>query len=578
VRTFTDVTSYFETQNALRESEARFRSLTELMTDWYWELDAQGQFTRSEASRQAGASEDGPKAAIGPTVRATPEQWQQWHALIASRRAFRDFVFPVEAVEAAGMRYYSMSGLPVFDEQGVFTGYRGTGRDITEQKMAEAEIERLAFYDALCGLPNRRLLMNRLSQALAACARHGQNGALLFIDLDNFKDLNDTLGHAMGDTLLGQVARRLVGCVRESDTVARFGGDEFVVMLEGLSPTLDEALAQAEAAARKILLALNKAHDLGGQERHSTPSIGITLFHDQEHSAEELIKRADVAMYQAKSAGRNTLRFFDPQMQAAVADRAALEADLRQGLARGELRLHYQPVVDAERRVVGAEALVRWEHPTRGMVPPAQFIALAEQTGLILPLGQWVLETACAQLAQWAPLVRARGFTLAVNVSARQFRQSDFVAQVLSALSHSGAQPEALTLELTESMLLADVRDVIAKMHELKSHGIGFALDDFGTGYSSLAYLKRLPLDLLKIDKSFVGDVLTNANDAAIARTILALAQSLDLGVVAEGVETEGQRAFLMRNGCKGFQGYLFGRPQSAADFARLVATNETKA
>jgi diguanylate cyclase (GGDEF)-like protein/PAS domain S-box-containing protein len=593
VRTFTDVTSYFEAQSALRESEARFRSLTELMTDWYWELDAQGHFIRSESSAAAAQGALFPQAlgaaaqeAVRQTVTATPEQWQHWATLIASRREFRDFVLPVDLPTKVGRRYFSMSGLPVFDAQGAFNGYRGTGRDITEQKLAEAEIERLAFYDVLCGLPNRRLLMNRLAQALSASARSGQHGALLFIDLDNFKDLNDTLGHDMGDTLLGQVAKRLVGCVREADTVARFGGDEFVVMLEDLDPAPEAAVAQVEAASRKILLALNRPYDLDGREHHSTPSIGITLFRDYALSVEELIKRSDVAMYQAKAAGRNTLRFFDPQMQAAVADRSALEADLRQGLSRGELRLFYQPVVDAQMRVTGAEALVRWMHPARGMVSPAQFIPMAEQTGLILPLGQWVLETACRQLADWAQPAspaHARELSISVNVSARQFRQPDFVAQVLSVLTQTGAQARLLTLELTESLLLSDVKDVIGKMQELKSHGVGFALDDFGTGYSSLAYLKRLPLDQLKIDKSFVGDVLTNANDAAIACTILALAHSLDLGAVAEGVETEGQRAFLLRNGCKAFQGYLFGKPQPIDAFERALAThgsatNDTRA
>jgi diguanylate cyclase (GGDEF)-like protein/PAS domain S-box-containing protein len=587
VRTFTDVTSYFEAQTALRESEARFRSLTELMTDWYWELDAEGRFIRSESSAASAqgalfqqALGEAAQEAVRRTVCATPEQWQQWATLIASRREFRDFVLPVQGTGKAERRYFSMSGLPVFDAQGAFSGYRGTGRDITEQKLAEAEIERLAFYDVLCGLPNRRLLMNRLAQALSASARSGQHGALFFIDLDNFKDLNDTLGHDMGDTLLGQVAKRLVGCVRESDTVARFGGDEFVVMLEDLDADLQAAVGQAEAAARKILVALNRAYDLGGREHHSTPSIGITLFRDHALSVEEILKRSDVAMYQAKAAGRNTLRFFDPEMQAAVADRSALEADLRQGLSRGELRLFYQPVVDAQMRVTGAEALVRWLHPARGMVSPAQFIPMAEQTGLILPLGQWVLETACRQLATWAlpgSPPGTREFSVSVNVSARQFRQPDFVAQVLAVLAQTGAPARLLTLELTESLLLSDVKDVIAKMQELKSHGIGFALDDFGTGYSSLAYLKRLPLDQLKIDKSFVGDVLTNANDAAIACTILALAASLGLGAVAEGVETEGQRAFLLRNGCKAFQGYLFGKPEPIEAFERALATNETR-
>ena len=564
VRTFTDVTSYFESQAALRASEARFRSLTELITDWYWELDADGRFVRSESApgteaRAAGQSTlpPAPERAIG----ADPEQWRQWRALIDARREFRDFVFPAADGGAADVRYFSMSGLPVYDEHGAFTGWRGIGRDVTVQKRAEAEIERLAFYDALSGLPNRRLLVNRLAQAAAAGARSGRHGALLFIDLDNFKDLNDTLGHDVGDALLGRVARPLTGSVRESDTVARFGGDEFVIMLEDLSADLTEAVAQAESAARKILQALNRPYDLGGREHHSTPSIGITLFSGHAQTVDELLKRADVAMYQAKAAGRNTLRFFDPAMQAAVAERAALEADFRHGLQRGEMLLHYQPVVSVDGKLLGAEALVRWNHPHRGLIAPAAFVPMAEQTGLIVPLGRWVLREACRQLAAWQADPRTAKLALSVNVSAREFRQSDYAEQVMAELASSDAPAHRLTLELTESLLVADVRDAAAKMKQLKAEGVGFALDDFGTGYSSLAYLKRLPLDQLKIDRSFVADVLTDPHDAAIARTVLALAATLELDVVAEGVEHAGQRDFLAQAGCRAFQGFLFGRP-----------------
>jgi diguanylate cyclase (GGDEF)-like protein len=455
----------------------------------------------------------------------------------------------------------SISGSPIFDMEGRFTGYRGIGRDISARRQDEDKIERLAFYDALTGLPNRRLLIDRLQNALAFTEREGLTGALLFIDLDNFKDLNDTQGHDMGDQLLTQVAVRLGECVRDADTVARLGGDEFVVMLQKLSSDPNEAAAHAESVGKKILSTLNQSYRLGGNEHHSTPSIGIALFHDNLLTIDELLKRADLAMYQAKAAGRNTARFFDPVMQAAASARAAVEKDLRQALVRNEFVLYYQPVVNENNHTTGVEALVRWMHPERGLVFPGEFISVAEQTGLILPLGQWVLEAACAQLVAWSARAETRQLTLAVNVSARQFRHPEFSDQILTLLRISGANPYRLKLELTESLLLTDFDDVIVKMSELRSIGVCFSLDDFGTGYSSLSYLKRLPLDQLKIDQSFVRDVLTDSNDAAIARTILTLAHSLDLGVVAEGVETTGQRDFLLASGCKAFQGYLFGKP-----------------
>ena len=465
--------------------------------------------------------------------------------------------------------YFETIKTPIRDLHGRVTGILGVCRDITDRKRAEQEIERLAFYDALTGLPNRRLLLDRLQRSIAACQRSRNLGALLFIDLDNFKDLNDTLGHDMGDQLLSQVATRLVGSVREADTVARFGGDEFVVMLDNLNPELPDAAAQAETVAEKLLASLNQPFALGGQQHYSTPSIGITLFGDERLSVDELLKRADLAMYQAKAAGRNTQRFFDPDMQAAVNARSNLEADLRQGLARNELLVHYQPVVDHQARLVGAEALVRWRHPQRGMISPGDFIPLAEQTGLILPLGQYVLETACRQLHRWGQNPATAHLSISVNVSARQFRQPGFVAQVLGTLKDCQAKPQLLKLELTESLLLGDIEDTIVRMEQLKAEGVGFALDDFGTGYSSLSYLKRLPLDQIKIDQSFVRDVLSDPNDAAIVRTILALAKSLDLQVVAEGVETTGQLGFLRLHGCEGFQGYLFGRPVPVDLFER---------
>ena len=451
-------------------------------------------------------------------------------------------------------------------DDGTTSHYVGTFADITLRKAAEDEIKHLAFYDPLTRLPNRRLLLDRLHQALAASARSGHGGALLFIDLDNFKTLNDTLGHDKGDILLQQVAQRLATCVREGDTVARLGGDEFVVMLEDLSDNPRETATQAEIVGEKILTTLNQTDRLTGHEHHSTPSIGVTLFSAHQNSVEELLKRADLAMYQAKAAGRNSLRFFDPEMQAVVSARANLEADLRQGIVQGQFLLYYQAQVIGEGRLTGAEALLRWQHPARGLVSPAEFIPLAEESGLILPLGHWVLETACAQLVAWAAQPETQRLTVAVNVSARQFRHPDFVNQVMAILDNSGADPTRLKLELTESLLLDDVEDIIAKMTALKARGVGFSLDDFGTGYSSLSYLKRLPLDQLKIDQSFVRDVFTDINDAAIAQAIIALSQTMGLSVIAEGVETEEQRDFLSRLGCQAYQGYLFGRAGPAAD------------
>ena len=449
-------------------------------------------------------------------------------------------------------------------------------RDITERKEAIERIEHLAFYDPLTDLPNRRLLLDRLERALSASARHQRQGALMLLDMDDFKTLNDTLGHDVGDRFLVEVANRLTSCVRDGDTVARHGGDEFVVILEDLTEDTLAAM-QVEVVAEKILRRVSEPYllDLAISEDrpsshsyHCTSSIGITLFRDHSVSVDELMKRVDTAMYQAKAAGRNALRFFEPEMQAVVAARAALDNDLREAVEENQFRLYYQPQVDAAGIRTGVEALLRWQHPRRGFVSPSEFIPQAEASGLILPLGEWVLETACAQLAGWSadPVMARLG--VAVNISARQFRQPAFVDQVLEIIDRTGADPNKLKLELTESLLLDDVEDIIAKMITLHAEGIRFSLDDFGTGYSSLAYLKRLPLDQLKIDQSFVRDVLTDPNDAAIARTVVALAQSMGLEVIAEGVENEAQREFLAASGCYAYQGYLFGRPMPAEELA----------
>ncbi|MDB5894381.1 MAG: hypothetical protein JWQ88_1912, partial [Rhodoferax sp.] len=449
--------------------------------------------------------------------------------------------------------------------------------DITQRKATESEIHKLAFFDALTELPNRQLLTDRLGQALSLCTRNGRGGALLFIDLDNFKTLNDTLGHDRGDLLLRQVARRLAGCVRLMDTVARLGGDEFVVMLEDLGVEASEIGGRAKTIGDKILHALSEPYQLEGYEHQSTCSIGITRFHGQKESVGELLKQADIAMYQAKAAGRNTVRFFDPGLQAAVTARAALEADMRLALAQEEFFLHYQPQLDADGRCTGVEALVRWQHPIRGVVSPADFIPVAEETGLILELGRQVLQQACGLLATWAGSPRTAPLMLAVNVSSRQFKHADFVQQVCDTLAHSGANPYRLKLELTESLLVDDMEMIIDKMMLLRGRGVSFALDDFGTGYSSLAYLRRLPLDQLKIDQSFVRDVLTDQNDAVIARTIIGLGQSLGLNVMAEGVETAEQRDFLLKHGCLAYQGYYFSRPLPLPQLESfLLQTNGT--
>ncbi len=450
----------------------------------------------------------------------------------------------------------------VKDDVGAITHYVAIFTDISDHKTAQAQIENLAFYDPLTDLPNRRLLMDRLDQALNASTRHTRKSALLFVDLDNFKTLNDTLGHHQGDLLLAQVAQRLKTCIREGDTLARLGSDEFVVMLEDLSENALDAANQSEAVGDKILAALGADYQLANGAHHSTPSIGVTLFGgEHQETSEEPLRRAELAMFQAKAAGRNTLRFFDAQMQAEVSAHAALEADLREAVLSQQFLLHYQPQVVGDGRLTGVEALVRWQHPQRGMVSPAAFIPLAEATGLILPIGQWVLETACAQLAAWASQPDRAHLTIAVNVSARQFHQTDFVEQVLATLARTHAKPKLLKLELTESMLVEDVEGIIAKMGALKGRGVGFSLDDFGTGYSSLAYLKRLPLDQLKIDQGFVRNIVTDPNDAAIAKMVVALAETMGLSVIAEGVEMQAQADYLAHLGCHAYQGYLFSRP-----------------
>lgn len=471
-----------------------------------------------------------------------------------------------------GVRWYELSVARKQVDDADVPRFVVMARDITGRKSAKSAIRRLAFYDPLTDLPNRRLLQDRLEHALTTTARSRHVGALLLIDLDNFKALNDTWGHDKGDLLLKQVALRMRACVRDVDTVARLGGDEFVVLIDDAGSIVPEAIANARRVAEKVLERLGAPYDIAGREHRSGTSIGVSLFGVETTTGEDVLKRSDVAMYQAKAAGRNTVRFFDPAMQFAVEARAALEVDLRASLSRDELELHYQPQVGPDDHVVGAEALLRWTHPERGPVSPGEFIPVAEQSGLIVELGEWVLRQACAQLASWAGRPHTAQLTLAINVSVHQFRQPDFVDKVRRALEQHRVAPSRLKLEITESMFAADQESIIDKMRLIKALGVGFSLDDFGTGYSSLSYLRRLPLDQLKIDQSFVREVLTDPNDAVIARTVIALGQSLGLSVIAEGVETQGQRDFLAAHGCDYCQGYLISRPVPIGQLEQFVA------
>jgi diguanylate cyclase (GGDEF)-like protein/PAS domain S-box-containing protein len=574
-----DITASRKAQEALRESESRYRSALSALSEGVTIQGGKGEILDANHSATSilGLSLDQLKGrtSIDPQWQAVHDDGSPWPGethpamvTLETGKAISNAIMGIHRPDGS-LSWISINSAPILapDEElphAVVTSFI----DITHAKKAEVKINELAFFDQLTGLPNRTLLLDRLKQAMTIGSRSGSFGALLFIDLDNFKELNDTLGHEVGDLLLKQVAERLTQCVREGDTVARLGGDEFVVILSNLGNDERDAATGTETAAEKILATLNQIYRFGGSAHHSTASIGATLFNGHPISIDTLMKQADLSMYKAKEAGRSTLRFFDPAMEVAVKARVALENDLRQAVEGKHFVLYYQAQV-AGGQVTGAEVLLRWQHAERGMVSPAEFIPLAEETGLILPLGLWVLETACTQLAVWAALPAMAHFTLAVNVSALQFKQPDFVNQVLTVLKNTGANPCRLKLEITESMLVDNVQDIIEKMFALKAKGVRFSLDDFGTGYSSLSYLKRMPLDQLKIDQTFVRDIMVDANDAVIARTIVALAQSLGLGVIAEGVETEAQKDFLASSGCHAYQGNFFSRPLPLADFEK---------
>lgn len=559
-------------QEALRVSEERYRTAFQMSLDcinlnrlsdgMYVDcnkafLDLVG-LTREEVIGHS---------SIELNIWADPEDRRSMVDTVIRQGACRDF--EVQFRKKNGQLVWGLMSASMIELEGMVCVLTIT-RDVSDAKTAEDEIRHLAFYDPLTDLANRRLLLERLRQTVAASLRSGRRQALLFVDLDNFKTLNDTVGHHVGDLLLKEAGRRLSSCIRAVDTASRVGGDEFVVILGELSRNAEEAASQATTVAEKILASLNEPYALAGRLCASTASIGITVFGQGNDNTTEILQQADIAMYRAKQDGRAAIRFFEPELQSAVNARAELENEVRRGIRNREFVLWYQPQVEGG-RVVGAEALLRWNHPQRGILAPAAFIALAEETGLIVPLGLQALEAACAQIAAWAEKPATAYLTMAVNVSPLQFRQANFEEQVLAALERVGADPNRLKLEITESMLVDNLEETIEIMTRLKEHGVQFSLDDFGTGYSSLAYLKRLPLDQLKIDRAFVRDMLADAASNAIARAIVSLSQAMHLSLLAEGVETEAQRASLDDLGCHAYQGFLFSPPVPAERFLSLL-------
>jgi diguanylate cyclase (GGDEF)-like protein/PAS domain S-box-containing protein len=552
-----------ERTDALRLSQGRLSSLVSLSSDWIWEQDEALRFTYfSDGLKQATGVD--PAALLGKQrlldgVAGVPaDVAADYERRLAARLPFRDLVYCLGTPGTRGV-YISVSGEPIFDADGAFKGYRGVGRDVTHQRLAEQQVLKLARYDGLTGLPNRNMFIDELERTLARARRHGERFALFFIDLDRFKNINDSLGHGAGDQLLKVMATRLRELLRESDLVARLGGDEFVVLLDGAV----EAAALGQVA-RKALAAIGEPVAIDARSYQVTGSIGISLYPDDGDDAATLLKNADAAMYLAKDRGKNNYQFYTAQLAAQSAQQFALEADLRAGLPRDELQLHYQPKVRlGDGRLVGMEALLRWMHPQRGLLAPGAFVTLAEDSGLILPIGQWVLRAACRQVRAWRdvglPVPR-----IAINLSARQFADDTLVDEVRDALAAQGLEPAALEVEITESVLMADPQAANRTLQGLHALGVHIAIDDFGTGYSSLAYLKRFPAQTVKIDRSFVKGLPLDHDDAAITQAVIAMAHSLGLDVVAEGVETQAQLDFLRQLGCDQAQGYLIGRPMPA--------------
>jgi len=554
------------TVESLREQEALLSNSQQLARVGYFVYDPKNQrFRTSEVLNQIlGLGPNEPRTLQNWIARVHPEQRERVSQIIDERHRGEgptEVTYRIVRATDNADRWVRSRSQMVMDANGKLTTWFGNIQDITEQKEAEDKIHALAFYDPLTQLANRRLLQDRLEQALLASQRSQNHGALMMLDLDNFKTINDTRGHALGDQLLVEVAQRISASLRGMDSVARTGGDEFVVMVENLGQDAHQAARQAELVAEKVRIALCLPYQLDGRQFHSSTSIGITLFCTQESDFPALMRQADLALYQAKDAGRNAIRFYEATMQEAVEHKASREDGLREAVARQELTLYYQPQVDQYGRITGAEALVRWITASGTFISPGEFIPLAEESDLILHIGAWVLETGCAQLKRWQSQPATAQLKLAINVSARQFRDPLFEAQVQDAIARHGIAPSGLKLELTESMVLDDISHVVERMHALRRLGLSFALDDFGTGYSSLSYLRQLPLDQLKIDQSFVRDLASGTQGSAILKAIIDMGTSLQLEIIAEGVETEEQRQFLTQSGCALFQGYLFYRP-----------------
>ncbi|MES2352973.1 MAG: EAL domain-containing protein [Pseudomonadota bacterium] len=557
-------------QETLLECQERFRDLLELSVNWYWEQDENCRYTMVTGGVPTKAAYN-PAEFVGKTRWEQPgmtqreEEWDAHKAVLAARQPFHDFTY--RWIDSAGKLFYvCTSGRPVFDAQGNFKGYRGTGRDVTERMLAESRIQFLAYHDGLTALPNRTMFTQILGHGLSLARRHNKKLAVLFLDLDRFKAINDTLGHEAGDSLLQEVARRLKDCLRKSDTVARFGGDEFVVLLEEIPDTNHISIV-----ATKILNALVKPMTLANQELHVTASVGISIFPEDGQDEQSLMKNADIALYRTKEGGKNSFRLYSEQMNTYSFQRLAMESDLRHALEHDEFELYYQIKLDLRSNdVTGMEALLRWNHPRDGMVSPAQFLAIAEETGLIVPIGKWVLRTACMQNKAWQdeglPHLR-----VAVNLSARQFADESLLRDVIQTLEETGLPPDCLELEITESMVMRAPEKAVQILTELKALGVQLAIDDFGVGYAALANIKRFPVDTIKVDRSFINNIAKQGEEKSLTEAIIAMGKTLSLTVVAEGVETQEQYDFLREKACDEFQGFYFSKPLEQSKFVELL-------